>query len=184
MQSLGSVASIVAAIREDASAEADRLDEATAKEIEAIRAEGTAASVAVPDRQARIAAARAENEERVARQEWEGRRRTIEQREAWIERVTAAARTSWHADRAQLTALIREALETIDAAEVEIAVAENDRPMVDAKKLGRKVRLTSAAIGGGCIVTGGNLVFDNSFEARARRLEAVWRKALSGVYNP
>jgi len=27
-------------------------------------------------------------------------------------------------------------------------------------------------------------VFDNSFEARARRLEAQWRNALAGMYKP
>lgn len=184
MQGVGSVASIVAAIREDAQAEVDRIDDTTAKEIETIRAEGAAASVAISDREARLAAARAEADERIARQEWDARRRVLEQRETWVDRVTAAARNSWQVDRAQLTALIREALQTIDAAEVEIAVAERDRPLVDVKKLGRKVRLTNADIDGGCIVTGGNLVFDNSFEARARRLEPAWRKALSEVYRP
>src|SRR5579872_2362589 len=171
MQGVGSVASIVAAIREDAQAEVDRIDETTAKDIETIRAEGAATSVAIPDLEARTAAERAEAEERIARQEWEARRTLLEQRETWIDRVAAAARTSRDVDRAQLTALVREALQTIDAAEVEIAVAERDRPLVDVKKLGRKVRLTVAGIDGGCIVSGGNLVFDNSFEARARRLE-------------
>lgn len=181
MQSLGSVASIVAAIREDAAAEADHIDEGTAAEIAAIRAEGTTTSVTISDRQARLAAARSESAERLARQEWEGRRKSIEQREAWIGRVIAAAREERRTDPAQLMALIAEALNNIATPQCEVAVAQRDLPLVRA---GKKYRVTAAPIDGGCIVTTKDLIFDNSLEARARRLEPVWRKALSEVYRP
>jgi len=184
MQSLGSVASIIASIREEAAAEVDRIDEASKIEIAAVRAEAENTAVTISDRDARLAAARSENEERIARQEWEGRRLAIEQREAWIQRVVAAGRERWQPDATQLMDLIREALGKIDARECEVAVAERDRSRVDVTKFDRNVRLTTAAIDGGCIVTAGDLVFDNSLEARARRLEPIWRNALSEMYKP
>lgn len=184
MQTLGSVASITASIREDAEAEVERIEEGLQKEIASLRAEAGAANVAIADRDARLAGARRENDERIAHQEWEGRRMAIEQREAWIGKIIAAAREPQRTSAAQLMALIREALQTIDAAEYEVAVADRDRHLVDIKKLGKKVRVTSADTDGGCIVTAGDVVFDNSFKARVRRLEPEWRNALCEVYRP
>ena len=94
MQTLGSPASLIAAIREDAAAEAERIQEAAANELASIRAEGTSSDVAIADREERLIAVRRENEERIAKQEWEARRAVIEQREAWIGRVVARARTT------------------------------------------------------------------------------------------
>ena len=107
MQTLGSPASLVAAIREEAAAEAERIQESTTAELAAIRAESAATIVALPDRDARIAAARRENEERIARQEWDGRRAVIEQREAWIARVVAKASEQWNVGVATLVAEAR-----------------------------------------------------------------------------
>ena len=154
MQTLGSPASLVAAIREEAAAEAERIQESTTAELAAIRAESAATIVALPDRDARIAAARRENEERIARQEWDGRRAVIEQREAWIARVVAKASGQWNVDVATLVA---EARTHLPQGEVRVD---------------------------GCVVTVGDVSFDNSFEARMRRLEPEWRKALGGMYAP
>lgn len=184
MQSLGSAASVIAAIREDAAAEADRIDEAARLQITAIRAEGISAGVAIPDRDLRIARARAESDERIARQEWEGRRQAIEQREAWIQRIVTESERRGRTSAAQLQALIHEALARIEAAECEIVVAQQDLPLVDPKQLGRDVRVIAGPISGGCIVSAGDLAFDNSLEARALRLEPEWRSALSEVYRP
>lgn len=158
MQTLGSPASLIAAIREEAAAEAERIQESTAHELASIRAEGAASDVAIADREARIAAARRQNEERVAKQEWEARRAVIEQREAWIGRVVAAARERWsELDPARLAALVDEARSHLPEGAFEVD---------------------------GCVVTVGNVSFDNSFEARSRRLEPEWRNALSGMYTP
>ncbi|HUJ13252.1 MAG TPA: hypothetical protein VL284_05605 [Thermoanaerobaculia bacterium] len=163
MQTVGSVASIIAAIREDCAAEVERLDRSIAEQVEALRKEQETTSVAVADRESRLAAARRENQERVAQQEWEGRRAEIEQREAWIARVVAKAHDAWKPSREQLDALIHEATQNLGAAESEIKVIERD---------------------GGCVVTAGDMVFDNTLDARSQRLEAEWRKALSEVYRP
>lgn len=175
---------MIAAIREDAQAEVERIDQETAKEVAAIRAEEQSVSTAVPDREQRLAAARRGNQERIAQQQWEGRRAEIEQREAWIARVVATARERWSCTPAQLTALVREALQTIEADAYDVAVAARDRDTIDPAKFKEKIRVRTTDIGGGCIVTAGNTVFDNSFDARAHRFEDAWRKALSEVYRP
>ena len=185
MQTLGSPASVVAAIREEADAEVDRIEEMTAAELASVRAAAASTSVAIGDRQARLAAARRTNEERIAQQEWDGRRAAIEQREMWIQRVVAKAQEKWTSGdaaqrREQLNALIREARSRMPRGECDVAVSAGDRDLVDTPD----VRVTTASIAGGCMVTIGNVSLDNSFEARSRRLEPEWRSALSGMYKP
>ena len=178
MQTLGSPASVAAAIREDAEAEAQRIEESAAAELTAVRADASSADVAIANRGERLAAARRTNEERVARQEWEGRRAAIEQREAWIQRVVARAQEGWTS--CDVNALIREARSRMPQGTCEVAVSASDRQLVDVAD----AHVTVAPIAGGCVVTSGNVSFDNSFEARSRRLEPEWRSALSGMYKP
>ena len=163
MQTLGSPASVVAATREDAEAEVERIQETTAGELAAIRAEAGSTSVVIADREARLTAARRETEERVARQEWEGRRAVMQQREQWIQRVVTAAQARWTVTSGEaLDALVREARSRLPEGDCEIIASPR----------------------GGCVVRCGDLSFDNSYEARSRRLEPEWRAALSGMYTP
>lgn len=163
MQTLGSPASVVAAIREDGEAEVERIQEAAAAELRTIAAEGASADVAVADREERLAAARRQNEERIARQEWEGRRAVMQQREAWIQQVVSKAQERWRASSPEeLEALVLEARSRLPDGHVEVVASPR----------------------GGCIVKIGDLSFDNTFEARSRRLEPEWRSALSGMYKP
>lgn len=185
MQTAGSPASVVAAIREEAAAEAERIQETAAAELAAIAAAAAAAGVAIADREERLAAARRENEERLAKQEWEGRRTSIEQREEWIRRVVAKAQAMWSEGeekerRERLNALLREGLSRMPPGACRVGVSEADRNLVDAAD----VEIAAAAIAGGCVLSIGNVSFDNSFEARARRLEPEWRGALSRMYRP
>ena len=184
MQTVGSVASIIASIREDAAAEVERIEQATAADIASIRTEETGTDVSVPDRVSRLATVRRENQERIAQQEWEGRRAMIEQREAWIARVVATARQEWRSTPEQLLSLIREALQNVDAAECEVAVAPQDRDRVDPSQFEKRIHITTADIDCGCIVTAGDITLDESFDVRAKRLEPEWRKALGEVYRP
>lgn len=163
MPSLGSPASVVASIREEAQAEVDRLQEATAARLAAIRAEAAAASVAIGDREVRLTAARRETEERIARQKWEGRRAVLQQREQWMQRVVAAAQQRW-------TATSGAALDAL-AGEARSRLPEGDCEVIESPR-------------GGCVVRRGDLSFDNSYDARSRRLEPEWRSALSGMYTP
>jgi len=185
MQTLGSPAWIIATIREEADADVERIEEASAAELATLRAETASGSVAIADREERLTAARRLNEERIARQEWELHRAVIEQRERWIQRVTATAREKWSGGepaqrREQLRALIREAVSRFPNGSCGVAVNAVDVDLVDVPG----ARVTAAPIAGGCIVTTGDITFDNSFEARERRLEPEWRNALSGMYKP
>ena len=178
MQTLGSPASVAAAIREDAEAEVQRIEESAAAELASVRAAASSADVAIADRAERLDAARRNGEERLAKQEWEGRRAAIEQREAWIQRVVAKAQESWSSR--DVNALIREARSRMPHGTCEVSVSASDRDRVDVAD----AQVTTAPIAGGCVVTSGNVSFDNSFEARSRRLEPEWRSALSGMYTP
>jgi vacuolar-type H+-ATPase subunit E/Vma4 len=172
---------MVAAIREDADAEVQRIEETTAKELAAIRDEGSGVSVAIPDREERLTMERRANDERLAKQEWEGRRAAIERREEWMQRVVAKAREQWPCgNAARLDALVREARSRMPRGACEIGVCARDRDLVDVAD----ANVVTAPIAGGCVVTSGDVSFDNSFEARSRRLEPEWRSALSGMYKP
>ena len=155
MQTFGSVASVVAAIREDAAAEVERIEQQTTAETAALGVIPSASEESPADRETRIAAAHRAVAEALAQQEWEGRRALIEQREAWMARVVAAAQ-----GRCDLDALVREATE----------------------RVGGPATL-SYPPDGGCIATAGDVAFDNSLAARARRLEPEWRSALASLYR-
>ena len=79
MKPLGSVAAVVAAIREDASAEAEALDCQAQAEIDRIRTSEASDVVTIPDRERKLAAARQHARVRLAHEDWErhprGRRR-------------------------------------------------------------------------------------------------------------
>ncbi|HEX7830982.1 MAG TPA: hypothetical protein VF787_15105 [Thermoanaerobaculia bacterium] len=163
MQTLGSPASLSASIREDADAEVERLEELAANELATIASEASTANVTIPDREERLAAARRASEERIARQEWAGRRAAIEQREQWIQRVVAKAQESWTATAPPtLESFIREARSHLPDGEYEVILSPR----------------------GGCIVASGDFSFDNTFDARSQRLEPEWRRLLSGMYAP
>jgi vacuolar-type H+-ATPase subunit E/Vma4 len=178
METLGSIASVIAAIRDEAGTEVEKLERA----VPVIAPE----AVSIADRDARIAAAHRENRERIAQEEWESRRAVIQQREAWIARVREAAHQRWGAMPWQ--PLAEEALQRITGEEVNICHPERSEgpggasgAMVAPDK--RKITYTPAKISGGCIAVSGGVAFDNTFEARERRLEAEWRHALSALYR-
>lgn len=163
MLTIGSPASVVASIREDEDAEVERVQAKTASELAAIAEDAASVSVAISDREQRIAAARRCNEERIAKQEWEGRRAVMQQRELWIGRVVAKAQNEWSASSGEaLDALVRDARLRLPEGKCDVVASPR----------------------GGCVVRIGDLSFDNTFEARSRRLEPEWRSALSGMYKP
>lgn len=177
METLGSVASVIASIRDEAAAEAEKLE----RDVPAIVRE----SVVIADRDARIAAAHRANRERIAQQEWQLRRAMIEQREAWMERVLTEAHRRWPAmDEQSLVALAREALERIPGPTCQLAVRDDHMDLARSiKQPGKEITVTRGNIAGGCVVVSGGVAFDNSFEARERRLEPEWRRALNALYR-
>lgn len=194
---LGSAVSVAAAIREDAAAEAERIDQSSATEIAALRHDAATADVSIPDRERQIAAARREVEERIAQQEWQGRRAFIEAREAWIAEIVTAAQQRWISGSreeriARLTALASEALQRVAGDECVLTIGRADTGIAGdawaaalASACGkRRVHIASGGIGGGCIASANNLAFDNSVESRARRFEPEWRNALAAMFRP
>lgn len=190
MHVVGSIEAVIATIRAEADAEVELLRARADEEIARLR--DLPAESDSSDRETRLAAARKHNDELAAQMEWEERRRVIEQREAWMERAIARGdellRSATVDERREsLARLAREALQSVRGEQIEVRVAAHDRPLVDdawCREIAPSSSLgENAPIRGGCLVRSGALLFDNSFEQRAKRLEPVWRKALAGMYR-
>ncbi|HSP16581.1 MAG TPA: hypothetical protein VLV78_17685 [Thermoanaerobaculia bacterium] len=163
MQPIGSVDSVIAAIRDESAAELEQLRARADQEIATIRGLPVEAADRA-ERERRITTAHKRNEELMAQADWDARRRIMEAREEWTRRVVARG---------------REILSSLDDWRRE---AINARLIAEARASlhGEPDEITTKD---GCVVRCGAIVFDNSFEERARRLEPVWRKALAEMYS-
>jgi vacuolar-type H+-ATPase subunit E/Vma4 len=167
----------------------------------AVRAGEAAEPTVPPEREARLVAARQEARERLARADWEAAREALQDREAWMSAVAAeglrrlAARgTDAEHRRREFGALVREALELLPGSSFDVAACAEDAALF----AGREARLAALAPGvslrvtaddgvsGGCRVMArdARASFDNTYPARARRLEPEWRAAVGAVYAP
>lgn len=208
MKTLGSVAAVADAIRGEAEADAERISRETAEAIAAWRP-AREESGSPPGADERLAEARREARESLAREDATDRREALEARETWIRLAAAeggrrlAAEPDATARRERLLRLAREALEALRRAEgpapgegYRIAVSPADAPLLDSARLGvlaaasgigpNALALSSdERLGGGCLAAtaDGRLSFDNTFESRARRLEPVWRAALGALHG-
>jgi vacuolar-type H+-ATPase subunit E/Vma4 len=195
MKALGSVGAVLAAVREEAAAEVERLERGGAAEIDRLRAK-PAAPPSAPARDERIALARREARERLLRADWEDARAALEAREKWVRAAVAlgnrrlAEPEPLDARRALLLRLAKEAISRLPGTSFEIAVSAGDAPLLDEgfrAALGApEVRVCVAPLAGGCTVrtSDGRLAVDNGFEERARQLESAWRAALGRLYEP
>jgi vacuolar-type H+-ATPase subunit E/Vma4 len=196
---LGSVGAVVAAVQDEAEAAVEAIRaEAAARAASILREEQAAAPT---DREARLAAARRQARERLAREDWEDSRAGLEQREAWIRRVTAEglrrlAEAEPEARRQRLLALAADALSRLPGDRFELglgdadlaSMAEGDRRALAAERGAAEVRCVPdpAAVGGGCVArtAEGRATFDNTYPARARALERAWRSVLGALHGP
>lgn len=201
MRVTGSVAAVIAAVRDEVGAEVEKLERQTLQQLARLQAEATDESVSLPDREARLAAARREAQSRLARDQWQGTREMIEEREKWIERVVAAGHTKLGeletiAQRcADLLRLASDGIERLPGRNFEVVVAATDAAILDQRWCqtvagegsGRQLRTaTDGTIpSGSCIVrtADGKVSFDNSFPARAERFQSAWRAALGEIYE-
>jgi vacuolar-type H+-ATPase subunit E/Vma4 len=199
MKPLGSVAAVIAAIREDAAAEAEAAGARAAEEVAHIRALQAGDVVTIADRESRLAAARREAQVRLAQADWEDRRDAVAVREEWLERATEvgrrllATRGDDAALRARLTALVVEGAARLPGRTCEVVVSEADAALLGpdwrrdvAAAAGRDdVQVTSGPIDGGCIVRtlDGRASFDNTYATRARRFQPAWRASLAEIYE-
>jgi vacuolar-type H+-ATPase subunit E/Vma4 len=194
MTGWGSVESVVAAIREEARAESERIEIDASATIARLRQEDELTPVAIPDGDARIAAARRRAHEHAADENWGDRQVALESRERWMARAVALGldrlRIADAATRREdLLHLACEAGARVGSPAVEIVVAPDDLALADpawrvevAATIGAAVTVSAdAAVTGGCIVRSadGRLNYDNTYAARTRRFEGAWRSALS-----
>lgn len=199
MRPLGSVAAVIAAIREDASAEAEVLDRRAETEVERVRTVAAGDVVTVPDLERRLLAARQTTAARLAQEDWEDRREAVADRERWIARAVELGRQQLvdpgdaPTRRERLAVLAREAMSRLPGGACELVVPDADVAWLGpewcravANGAGRDdVRVAAGSHEGGCIARtlDGRASFDNSYAARAERFEAVWRSALGEVYE-
>ncbi len=199
MKPLGSVAAVIAAVREDASAEAESIDRRAQTEVERIRSLAASDVVTIPDLERRLTAARQASEARLAQEDWEDRREAVADRERWIARAVELGRHlltdpgDAQARRERLAALALEALSRLPGGVCEVVVPEAElawlgpdwcRAVADAA--GRdEVRVTAGSQEGGCIARtpDGRASFDNSYAARAQYFQAAWRSALAEIHE-
>ena len=192
MKALGSVQSVLAAIREDAGAEIERVEKDAEAESARLGAE-EARAVEAKDREERLAAASRAAREKLAREDSRDARAALEAREQWMAQAAELGRAlllapqPLEARRALLTALVREARERLCGESCVIHVAPRDQDLLDDSLLAELAvtRGPPAGIAGGCILrsASGKLSLDNSFEERARRFDASLRAALGKVYG-
>ena len=198
MTGVGSVEAVIAAVREDARGEAERIARDADAVIARLRREDAAAPVVVADAEARMAAARREARARTADEDWADRQSALLARDRWMAAVVDAAARRLQARppderRADLAALAREALDHLTATECEILVAPEDAGALDGAWLraveaatGRRIAVVVfAEIGGGCVgqTADRRIRFDNTYRARARRFESEWRRALGALFD-
>jgi vacuolar-type H+-ATPase subunit E/Vma4 len=199
MKPLGSVAAVVAAIREDAAAEAEAIEARALTDVERIRALQASDVVTISDRESRLTAARRQAQMRLAQEDWEDTRDAVALREEWINRALEVGRKALTNDediearRDRLAALAVEGLARLPGPVCEMVVSDADVGVLGpdwrrdvARATGRDdVRVTAGPVNGGCILRtpDGRMSFDNSYAARANRFQSTWRSALARVYD-
>ena len=187
MQTLGSAASVVAAIREEAAADVDRIEQMSATETADLQSAAANATITIADRSERLAMARRRIASDLASAEWEGRRAVIEQRETWIASVVKRATEAWRNDRDALLALARASLASLPDGPCDVVIGGNAdaRFRDDLASASGRPQLTVSATPAmnGCVASCGDVTFDNTIEARARRHETEWRAAISRLYT-
>jgi hypothetical protein len=195
MKSWGSAAAVVAAVRDDAAAECERLERETAAALEALaRAAAVPAGEGGGRAAERLDTARRTAADADAAEDWEDTVSTASDRDAWINAVAAEGRRAIATGpdaQAWLERMAREAaaelpgdacIVTVPAAQLAGADAWRTRVAADLKKT---VRLEAGDVAAGCIARtlDGRVTFDNTVEARERRARTEWRTAVAHVYD-
>ena len=202
MKPLGSVAALIAAVREDAQADVDAIERDAAEAIARADFSPQMSAAVAPDTGAAIAAARARARARLSQEDWEDTRAALACRESWMAEAAALGRERLLNDRMDarsaetrreaLARLAAEGIARLPAGPIVIVVTEQDAALLDETwraRIGRgdpsTLTIVRQAIGGGCLVQSadGRAVFDNTYEARIERLQARWRSVLFDIYE-
>jgi vacuolar-type H+-ATPase subunit E/Vma4 len=198
MKALGSPAAVVAAIREEADAEVERLLRESRAAIARLDEDLAREPVVIPERESRLSSARREARARLAQEDMLDAREALEARELWLGRVREEG---WRlldepapiADRrAHLAALVVECLPRLPGPAIEVVVGPADACVVDeawARALAsdRAVSIVAreGVAPGGCLVqtADGKVTFDDTRETRAKRFDGAIRAALGAIYK-
>lgn len=197
MNTLGSVAAVIAAVREEAAAEMDRLAREAAATRAALALERDR-PVDMVDADRRVAEAHARAQRIEDETSWNDTLDDLQDRERWIAAVAAAARPSlirgadgdW--TRAWTAMLAREGMEALPPGACTIVVPASQLGLFDDRwradleaRSGRAVAVEGGAISAGCLIrlVDRPIAYDNSLDARERRLHADWRAALARLYD-
>jgi vacuolar-type H+-ATPase subunit E/Vma4 len=196
MRAWGSAAAVAAAVRDDASAERERLERETAAALDGLTRSIAAPSAAVASSAGgdRLEVVRRAAGEAEAAEDWEDTVSAASDRDAWITAVAAEGRraiATGPAARAWLERVTREAVAELpgDACVVTIPATQ----LADAERwcgsvgadLEKSIRLEAGNISAGCIARtpDGRVTFDNTVEARERRARTEWRTAIACLYD-
>lgn len=200
MKALGSVDSLLEALREEVEEEVSKTRQELEAETAGLRHASESDPIVVSDRPARLESARRQAAEAGARQDWADRRAALEDREAWIGRVVAEGRDRFTAavaaaDRRDvLSRWIDEAVERLPGDDFEVVLSPEDAALFPASPSTARsspsrssVRIVTddQAPAGSCLARtpDARASFDNGFEARCRRLESAWRSVLAEIYG-
>jgi vacuolar-type H+-ATPase subunit E/Vma4 len=199
MKPLGSLAALLAAIRDDAAAEVEAIQRDADAAVARLAADDAACPPPPGGDTPVLAAARDRSRVRIAQEDWHDARDAIAEREQWMARVVELGtahlleRPTTAQRRAELGALAREAVARLPAGAIELVVDEaaaNDldddwRAALAASRGGDPITIVTAAVNGGCLARSadGRAAFDNRYAARAERLQAQWRAELAAIYE-
>ena len=188
MHTFGNPAAVLAVVADDCAAEVSEVDRSVDAGLATLARDPTPA--ARDDRALRLEGAHRRARERLAREDWLDRRAALEAREAWIQRVMAEGLRRLREEpdpgqrRARLEARAREAFDELGQARGSVvAVAAAEASLLEGS--GLPVVADPGLSEGACLARSseGRLSFDNGVEARARRLEGLWRAALAEAYG-
>jgi vacuolar-type H+-ATPase subunit E/Vma4 len=196
----GSIEAVVAAVQEDANAEVEKIERDLAAATARAREEDRRLPVVVPDAEARISRARRQVHDRIAAEEAADHQSALKDREMWIAQAMAEGQRrvlalDVAAARADLVRLAREAIDRMPDQTLELLVSTARADLLDAATRdeimavpGKTIaRVTpSPSVGsGGCIVQtiDGRIRYDNTYAARCRRFESIWRARLGEMWS-
>ena len=195
MKTVGSVSAVVAAIREEAAVEIERLErEAAAMESTAQQPRAVAPS---PDDDPSVVAARWRAHNEASEEEWREKLEDLQDRERWMDAVVAAGRRALtdvrdaRAVKDWMRALVVEAASYLPSGACIVVASVAAAGLLDTAwcdetgvDIGRTLSIEAGPLTAGCIVrlTGQPIEYDNSLDARERRVEVEWRAALASVY--
>jgi len=192
MTAWGSAAAVIAALRDDAAVEGERMRREAEAALKGRQAGIDTAASAEHD--GHLGKVRRDLAEASSAAEWEDTAAAATDRDAWIDAVAAEGRRRLASDggaaswlRARLTESVRavpgpSAVVTVPAAHVPAASALREE--IEAAS-GKQITIEAGTLAGGCVARtpDGRVTFDNSVEARERRARSEWRAAVARCYD-